>query len=603
MSDARPARTARRARPARPVDRSTGPPARPGPRARPGRGRGRRGGRPGAGVARGRRRAPRGRPHRARPRRCCKARSRRLLADLLRPHKALLKVLLGGRPGGERRPALHPLPGEGGHRPRHPADPGHRRHQHAVDDRGARVRGHRRAGDQPADLPGQGRAGSARTCCFELRRRVFGHFQRLSPAFHDEYTSGRVISRQTSDIDAIYEMLETGFDGLVTAVLTLVGVAVLLLVLDVKLGLVALLCFPFLLLLTNWFRRESAKTYRRTRETVALVIVHFVESMHGIRAVQAFRRESRNQEIFEDVNDQYRGRQPARLPPGRAVHAGHQADRQRHRSRSSCCTAPTWRSTARSPSACSRRSCSTCGSSSSRCRRSPSSTTPSSRPAPPWRSCPGCSRRSRASPSRPSRRRCPRPAETSASSAWSSPTSTGVPVLPGLDLAVPAGQTVALVGTTGAGKTTIAKLVSRFYDPTHGRGAARRGRPARARRADAAAGGGDGDPGELHVRRHRRRQHPVRPPGRQPRGGGRRRAGDRRPRVHQPAAAGLRHRRGQASGGRLSRGPAPARGLRAGVPRRPRRADPRRGDLARSTYRPSGWCSGPCARSSPSARR
>ena len=54
---------------------------------------------------------------------------------------------------------------------------------------------------------------------YEVRRRVFGHFQALSPAFHDGYTSGRVISRQTSDVDAIYEMLETGFDGLVTACL------------------------------------------------------------------------------------------------------------------------------------------------------------------------------------------------------------------------------------------------------------------------------------------------------------------------------------------------------------------------------------------------
>ena len=115
-----------------------------------------------------------------------------------------------------------------------------------------------------------------------------------------------MISRQTSDVDAIYEMLETGFDGLVTAILTLAGTAVLLLVLDVKLGLVALLCFPFLLLLTNWFRKASAKAYRVTREKVALVIVHFVESMGGIRAVQAFRREGRNQEIFDDVNDQYR---------------------------------------------------------------------------------------------------------------------------------------------------------------------------------------------------------------------------------------------------------------------------------------------------------
>ncbi len=139
-----------------------------------------------------------------------------------------------------------------------------------------------------------------------LRRRVFSHFQKLSPAFHDDYTSGRVISRQTSDIDAIYELLETGFDGLVTAVLTLFGTAVLLLVLDLELGLVALSCIPFLYLLTRWFRRESAIAYRRTRETVAVVIIHFVETIQGMRAVQAFRREGRNQEIFDAVDDDYR---------------------------------------------------------------------------------------------------------------------------------------------------------------------------------------------------------------------------------------------------------------------------------------------------------
>src|SRR6476620_3092608 len=141
---------------------------------------------------------------------------------------------------------------------------------------------------------------------FEIRRRVFRHFQDLSPSFPDRYTSGRVISRQTSDVDAIYEMLETGFDGLVTAALTLVGTAALLLFLDVKLGAVALLCGPLLAWLTNWFRKSSAKSYRVTREKVALVIVHFMESMGGIRAVQALRREARNQAIFDDVNDQYR---------------------------------------------------------------------------------------------------------------------------------------------------------------------------------------------------------------------------------------------------------------------------------------------------------
>jgi ABC-type multidrug transport system fused ATPase/permease subunit len=107
-------------------------------------------------------------------------------------------------------------------------------------------------------------------------------------------------------MDAINELLEGGFDGLVTAALTLVGTAVLLLVLDLKLGLVALLCFPLLLWLSQWFRTESAKAYRRTRETVAAVIVHFVETINGMRAVQAFRREDRNQQIFDEVSNDYR---------------------------------------------------------------------------------------------------------------------------------------------------------------------------------------------------------------------------------------------------------------------------------------------------------
>ena len=84
------------------------------------------------------------------------------------------------------------------------------------------------------------------------------------------------------------------------------------------------------------------------------------------------------------------------------------------------------------------------------------------------------------------------------------------PVLPDLDLTIAEGETVALVGTTGAGKTTIAKLLARFYDPTAVAGAARRGRPPRHGRHRPAAGGGDGDPGELHVRRTGRGQHRLR---------------------------------------------------------------------------------------------
>ncbi len=140
----------------------------------------------------------------------------------------------------------------------------------------------------------------------DLRRRVFDHFQRLPLAFHEKYTSGRVISRLTSDLDALNDLLDSGLDGLITAFLSVITIGVVLLLLDTPLALVTLLSLPPLLLLMRWFRRHSALAYRRTRETVALLIVQFVESLGGIRAVQAFRRERRNDEIFEVLNEDYR---------------------------------------------------------------------------------------------------------------------------------------------------------------------------------------------------------------------------------------------------------------------------------------------------------
>ncbi|WP_256792779.1 ABC transporter ATP-binding protein [Terrabacter sp. Ter38] len=300
-----------------------------------------------------------------------------------------------------------------------------------------------------------------------IRRRVFRHFQHLSPAFHDRYTSGRVISRQTSDVDAIYEMLETGFDGLVTAALTLVGTSVLLLVLDVKLGLVALLCGPALALLTNWFRKESAKSYRATREKVALVIVHFVESMNGIRAVQAFRREPRNQAIFEDVNDQYRRanlvafRLVAWFMPGIRlignvtiavvlVYGGYLAYQGEvtvgvlaafllylRQFFEPMMEISQFYNTFQSASAALEKLSGVL----EQVPDVPEPTDPLPLVAP-----------------RGEIRFDDVRFEYVA----------GTAVLPGLDLTVPAGQTVALVGTTGAGKTTIAKLATRFYDPTSG---------------------------------------------------------------------------------------------------------------------------------------
>jgi ABC-type multidrug transport system fused ATPase/permease subunit len=303
---------------------------------------------------------------------------------------------------------------------------------------------------------------------FELRDRVFRHFQRLSPAFHDRYTSGRVISRQTSDMEAIYEMLENGFDGLVTAALTLVGTAILLLFLDLRLGIVALLCGPFLAWLTNWFRKESAKSYRVTREKVALVIVHFVESMGGIRAVQAFRREPRNQEIFDDLNDRYRRanlrafRLVAWFMPGiklvgnvtiavvllyggylawsGAVTVGVLAAfllylRQLFEPMMDI---SQFYNTFQSASAALEKLSGV------------------------LEEVPGVPE-----PKRPVQLAEPRGELRFDHLEFSY--VAGVPVLPDLDLTVRAGQTLALVGTTGAGKTTLAKLATRFYDPVSGR--------------------------------------------------------------------------------------------------------------------------------------
>ncbi len=141
---------------------------------------------------------------------------------------------------------------------------------------------------------------------YDLRMAVYRHVQELSLSFFERYTSGRVISRLTSDVDALGELLASGLTSVVTSLLSVVAIAVILLRLDLRLGLVALASFPIVLIVTRWFRHESERAYRAVRTAIALVIVQYTESLGGIRAVQTFRRESRNQEIFEDVNGRYR---------------------------------------------------------------------------------------------------------------------------------------------------------------------------------------------------------------------------------------------------------------------------------------------------------
>jgi ATP-binding cassette, subfamily B, bacterial len=136
----------------------------------------------------------------------------------------------------------------------------------------------------------------------ELRRRLFWHFQALPVAFHESYTSGRVISRQVSDMDSISDMFDESLASLVSAVLSLLLVGGGMLLLDWRLALVVMAGFPPLVWLSIWFRRESAIAYRQTRTRIARVIVQFVETFGGIKAVQAFRREARNEDIFDELN-------------------------------------------------------------------------------------------------------------------------------------------------------------------------------------------------------------------------------------------------------------------------------------------------------------
>jgi ATP-binding cassette subfamily B protein len=140
----------------------------------------------------------------------------------------------------------------------------------------------------------------------DLRKMLFAHVQELSLSFYERYTSGRIISRLTSDIEALNELLATGLTSAITSVLSVVAITVILIHLDTRLGLVTLVAMPLVLALTAWFRHNSARSYRAVRRAIVLVIVHYVESLGGIRAVHAFRREPRNQEIFEDVNARYR---------------------------------------------------------------------------------------------------------------------------------------------------------------------------------------------------------------------------------------------------------------------------------------------------------
>jgi len=140
----------------------------------------------------------------------------------------------------------------------------------------------------------------------DLRKRVFRHTQLLSLEFHETYTSGRIIARQTSDLDTIRELLDSGINQLIQGILYMAFIAIAMFWLDWLSGVVLFISLVPLYFLARWFQRRSQSLFRLTRVASARLIVQFVETMTGIRAVKAFRKETRNEQEFAALVEDYR---------------------------------------------------------------------------------------------------------------------------------------------------------------------------------------------------------------------------------------------------------------------------------------------------------
>jgi ATP-binding cassette subfamily B protein len=140
----------------------------------------------------------------------------------------------------------------------------------------------------------------------DLRIRLFSHLQRLSLGYFERNRTGAIISRITNDVQALDTLITDGVTSLVQNLMLLVGTAVVLFVLDWRLALATLIVFPLMGLATAWFRIRSNRAYRRVRERLGLVTATLAEDIAGMRVVQSYAREPRNQAGFRGINTRYR---------------------------------------------------------------------------------------------------------------------------------------------------------------------------------------------------------------------------------------------------------------------------------------------------------
>ena len=302
----------------------------------------------------------------------------------------------------------------------------------------------------------------------DLRTQLFGHLQRLSLGYYERTRAGVIISRLTNDVEALDQLVTDGVSSLVRNTLTLIGTAALLFVLDWRLALATLAVIPAMSVATYFFRTYSARAYSHVRERLGLVTATLAEDIAGMRVVQAFSRESVNTRRFREISDHYRqANQQTVLYNGLyfpfvdllatialAVVLGYGG----HLYFQGAVTIGTlfafmlYVQNFFDPVQELSQLYGTFLSATAALDKITQVLDEQPEVV-----------------DRPGAGDLPEIAGDVRFESVRFSYGRGDEVLHGIDLDVPAGTTVALVGHTGAGKTTIAKLLARFYDPTHGR--------------------------------------------------------------------------------------------------------------------------------------
>jgi ATP-binding cassette subfamily B protein len=309
---------------------------------------------------------------------------------------------------------------------------------------------------------------TAERLLYALRIRIFAHLQRMSVDYYDREMAGRIMTRMTTDVEALSQLLQTGLINAIVSILSFVGVLGLLAFIDWRLLLAVLSVVPPLLVATWWFRRASSRAYDRARDRIAAVNADLQESLSGVRVAQAYVREERNAHSFRQLGGEYLDARldaqrlvalyfpfvlflsavadvivlgvGSRLVQGGTLTAGAliafilYLDQFFSPIQQLSQVFDTWQQARASTVRI------------DELMATPTSVPPSDHPA---------------------------PVAVSGAIRFEHVhfryAGAVDEALRGFDLDVRAGQTVALVGETGAGKSTIVKLVARFHDPTAGR--------------------------------------------------------------------------------------------------------------------------------------